>query len=212
MPFNFNKSLLLGSFLILCFTAQAQRGNPQRLDLAYGKCQKSCLLSHLYDRSEIAIPSYIGNDENIINNYVKDTIIVTKRGSTKWVKKRRRGRDVPEEERYIWCLVEEPKEEIQIDWYLTDTTVTTEYVVEYYSTKELTDIRGFREWKEVVCENQIDSHFMNTVRDALGMSDYDSKALLDEGTEKALREYQEYHGLPIGGLNFETLEHLGIDY
>lgn len=84
------------------------------------------------------------------------------------------------------------------------------------------------EWREVVCANQITPSLIKQIKTALHELDYavetekkaisyykrkrqkESKYELDEATKSALVSFQKDHGLPIGQLDFETLQKLGI--
>ena len=76
--------------------------------------------------------------------------------------------------------------------------------------------RGITEWKEVVCEKDINSELIKKIQRALikeGYIEMDIKLTgeMDSSTRRNLVVYQKEHYLPIGQLDLETITHLGIE-
>jgi len=74
---------------------------------------------------------------------------------------------------------------------------------------------GYTEWKEVICEAEIDSLLISKLQSALIALGYDEELPEANGkmnhiTRNNLVQYQRDHKLPIGQLDLETLDHLGI--
>ncbi|WP_235292134.1 peptidoglycan-binding domain-containing protein [Portibacter lacus] len=178
-----------------------------------GKCHAKCLFTSLQEEYEIAYPVYVGNDENILQNFVTDTTIVIKEADQKWVTK---GRDVNclssnPEDCMVWCLVEIKAEEIYVEGYLKNTKATDEFILEYYYFDELNKKGAYIEWREVVCADKVTSRLLKEVRTALGIKLTSFSHIMDKKTKAKLIEYQRENGLPIGHLDLETLAHLGIE-
>lgn len=72
---------------------------------------------------------------------------------------------------------------------------------------------GYQAWREVLCGDQITSQRIISIQQALKARGYDPGPLDDvfgAQTKAALITYQRDNGLPVGNLNLETLEHLGV--
>ncbi|MEP7195431.1 MAG: peptidoglycan-binding domain-containing protein [Saprospiraceae bacterium] len=69
------------------------------------------------------------------------------------------------------------------------------------------------EWKEVLCKNEITVDIVRQIQMILKMNNlYDRKFTnkFDVQTERALNKYQKINHLPIGYINLETLDAMGI--
>ena len=74
---------------------------------------------------------------------------------------------------------------------------------------------GYSVWKEVLCENQLNSNTILAIQRALKNRNYDVgniDQLLGAQTKAALTKFQRDNGLPIGQLDIETMNKLGIMY
>lgn len=76
---------------------------------------------------------------------------------------------------------------------------------------------SYSEWREVLCEDKLTLETIGKIQQQLLDSGYDLgeggvDKMLGPSTRAALMEYQKDHNLPIGNLNLETLESLGIPY
>ena len=71
------------------------------------------------------------------------------------------------------------------------------------------------EWREVVCSADVTSTMVRSVQNALRTLGYDPGVAdnqMGPMTKAALVKFQKDKGLPVGQLDIETLEALGIDY
>ncbi len=73
------------------------------------------------------------------------------------------------------------------------------------------------EWREIVCASNVTPELVMDLRAALinegflsGATDPGERPLINAETKAALRKYQEARELPIGNLDFATLEALGV--
>ncbi|NND94870.1 MAG: peptidoglycan-binding protein [Flavobacteriales bacterium] len=75
----------------------------------------------------------------------------------------------------------------------------------------------YSDWREVLCESKITTYTIRQIQEALMGAGYDigpagADNVLGGDTRSALKQYQRDNNLPIGNLNIETLEALGIQY
>lgn len=85
------------------------------------------------------------------------------------------------------------------------------------SKKVLKTKGGYSEWKEILCDNKVNSTVVRQIQEALikrgypvGTKGADNVLGLD--TRAALVKYQKDNHLPVGNLNLETLKALGVKY
>ena len=200
--------------VILCGTLSAQL---QLEDLPTnrepGKCYAKSLIPDQYEVWEIAIPVYYGDDQEIIDNYVKSESFEISDKTTAWEKRKsdKNCLDPDSDECFVWCLIEKEPEEVIIKWYLTDTTVTDEYELEYYQKDVLSEKGRYTVWQNVLCPDKLTKELILEIRLALGMTDPDIIDEIDSETKRLLTQFQKNNDLPIGNLDMKTLEHLGID-
>ena len=74
---------------------------------------------------------------------------------------------------------------------------------------------GFTEWREVLCDEKITGYTIRELCDALRARGYEpgvASNQMDGKTKEALKKFQMDNGLPVGNLDFETLDALGIRY
>ncbi|NNC82642.1 MAG: peptidoglycan-binding protein [Flavobacteriales bacterium] len=75
----------------------------------------------------------------------------------------------------------------------------------------------YSDWREVLCENKVTSYTIRQIQEALIDAGYDigpagADNVLGGDTRAALMQYQRDNGLPVGNLNIETLQTLGVQY
>ncbi|MEL6674113.1 MAG: peptidoglycan-binding protein [Bacteroidota bacterium] len=84
---------------------------------------------------------------------------------------------------------------------------------ETYNEKVLIAKGGYTEWTEILCAAQTTTYTVQRVQRALLAKGYNPgpiDGVLGVKTQTALRQYQSDNTLPIGNLNYETLQALGI--
>lgn len=72
---------------------------------------------------------------------------------------------------------------------------------------------GFTKWVEVLCEDEIDERFYSRLSQELNLRGYETGSEAEypnPKAEAALIKFQKDNGLPIGQMDFETLEALGL--
>lgn len=73
---------------------------------------------------------------------------------------------------------------------------------------------GFQGWKEVLCEQDVTSNRIMQIQNALKREGYDpgpADNSLGPKTKEALIKFQQDKGLPVGNLNMETMNALGVN-
>ena len=73
---------------------------------------------------------------------------------------------------------------------------------------------GVQQWREILCANQLTSARIASIQQALKNAGYNPGPIDDvfgAQTKAALMEYQRAKGLPLGNLNIETLNSLGVN-
>jgi beta-lactamase regulating signal transducer with metallopeptidase domain len=77
-------------------------------------------------------------------------------------------------------------------------------------------VNGKAEWQEIVCQSKVNTAFVKNLSDKLkAIGQLDNAVETTEITKSirdALVAYQTKHGLPIGGLNVATMNHLGVNF
>ena len=97
----------------------------------------------------------------------------------------------------------------------TTRTIDIPAKYETVNRKQLVKKGGYTEWKEVLCVDKITSQIVRTVQAALRKAGFDPGPIdniLGPLTKAALVRYQKANSLPVGNLDIETLDALGIDY
>ena len=83
------------------------------------------------------------------------------------------------------------------------------------SEKVLVSEGGYTVWTEILCASQTSSTAIRNVQNALIKAGYNpgpADGIMGVQTQTALKQFQTDKGLPIGNLNLETLNALGVKY
>jgi len=183
-----------------------------------GKCYAKCLAPIQLGPGAIDFPVYIGNDQSIIQYYVKDTSLVISKPQKNWVKQKDENciSTVPAD-CFTWVLNESGGEYLEVKNFLIDKTVTSDYEMKSVEADNVKLSEGFTEWFEIVCADKVTSYMVNKIRGKLSqagfnINDTDYNGSLGKDTKQALINYQKEHDLPVGNLDRKTMEHLGIPF
>jgi len=180
-----------------------------------GKCYAKCLIGDQYDFWDESYPVYLGNSNDNFE-YLKEIKLVLEEEKTEWIKRKadKNCLSADPNDCLVWCLVNVP-EKIETITIVTDTSSTDNYKWEKFEFNEIVKKGGFTEWKEVVCNYKVTADLNRQIQIALRNEGYDP-GLIDNvigtKTKAALVKFQKNNSLPIGNLNIETLDVLGIDY
>ena len=180
-----------------------------------GKCYAKCLIPNQYETIIEEHPVYTGDitSEDVEVEPIK---IVTKPSSSKWEKRKADRNCLSDDPNdcMVWCLITTPEETMILN-VVQDTAVTKNYEWVEIEREVLVAEGGTTDWREVVCDSDITPKLYSKVQSALidrgysiGISVADGK--IEKATKDALIKFQRDHGLPVGQLDMETLDELGI--
>jgi len=201
--------------LIACGTTahkNAEKGMPSEP----GKCFAKCLIP---DKSEEKLVGefLVFTGENTNTEGVVYREIITREASTKWEKKKadRNCRSSNPEDCMVWCLVEVPEQSV-IFYEVTDTTLVKDYSLEEVYASLINEEEDLIKWKETICDNDITPALYSSIQQSLIDQGYDigKDEVGDMGpaSKSAFIQFQKDYNLPIGGLNIESLDALGVEY
>lgn len=180
-----------------------------------GVCWEDCLMPSVYEDEVTAYNVFTGNAETENVDLEEMEIEITPPNS-KWVKKKadRNCLSADPNDCLVWCLVEVPAE-VEKFTLLKDTSQSDNFEVKEITKKKLIKKGGYVEKQKVVCNDKISENLVMQVQNLLEAKNYDTgiptktvNALFKSG----LTKFQREHDLPVGQLNFQTLEKLGIDF
>jgi len=159
-------------------------------------------------------------DETTEDVDIETKEIMIKPASTKWEKKKsdRKCLSADPNDCLVWCLVDIPAESISYK-ILKDTSQSMNYEMTEIKQEVLTKKGGYTEWKEVLCENQLDESIYQQIKLGLINNNFLEAEVANElpagfGTQmkSSLTKFQRANGLPVGRLDLETLDTLGVEY
>ena len=136
--------------------------------------------------------------------------------STRWVKKKSdvNCKSADPNDCLVWCLMEIPAE-YYMEYVVLDTSQTTDFSWELIPETNFPDRRKFPHRMPTLCKNQINHALVEELQEMLyeeGYYDGSFGGNWDATTQKSMYRYQLDHRLPTCGLNFPTLNKLGINY
>jgi len=155
---------------------------------------------------------YTGNEEDE-DVRVMEKQIVIKPEQKGWVKRKadRNCLSHDPEDCMVWCLVDE--EAVVRTVLVVDTTQTKNFKIERIEREVDRISGGGFEWKEVVCEKNLSPDFWRAVQTRLadkGYYDREIDGKLSKTLKDALKQFQKENSLPLGQLDYETLDVLGV--
>lgn len=163
-----------------------------------GKCYKNCIIPDRYADAKVRYPIYTGTDPDAPLRV--ETIQVTP-PQNKWVKKATGE----------ICLEQTPAVTKTVR-VLADTLFYRDFRYESFDTKKLVEKGGFSRETEVVCSDERTPSLFLQISAALKSYGYmqESKTQWDMKFSQAVQQFQKDNSLPVGDLNLETLQFLGI--
>jgi hypothetical protein len=192
-------------------TSMTNRSDPMPHES--GKCFAKCLIT---DISELQSEEYaiFTGDELEENVDVEVREVVIEKGQTKWVKKKadRNCLSSNPDDCLVWCLIEIPEvtEKMKI---LIDTTQSKNYEIRRIEYEVVVEKGGFTEWRSILCEDDVTVSIINQIQDSLREKKYyysNNTEIIDTETKSSLTKFQRDNNLPVGQLDLETLDVLGI--
>lgn len=175
-------------------------------DFEAGKCYEECLISDHYNSFTETYYEYTGNKEaEDVEIETIDVVVVPE--STTWVKQKAPDGSIVAKQRHL------PMKKVQLT-VLKDTTQSKDFRIKKIQRKELVKKGGYMTWKEVVCPNRVTLSLVEQLQSALkerGFEVLGKETSFGTQTKFTLSKFQKANGLPVGYLDFETLEYLRID-
>lgn len=206
---NIRKILFYLPLIILC----SQCSSSKNIQFEDGKCFAKCIIPDDIFVNYDEYAEFTGNvNEEDVELEVIEIVIQEK--STKWVKKKadRNCLSADPNDCLVWCLEDIPEKK-EIFTILKDTTQSDNYVLKRIEKNVIREKRGYTEWKQVICEKDVTKLIIGQIQGALKEKGYFDKIInhkLDSKTRSAITDFQKENYLPIGQLDFETLDVLGV--
>jgi len=199
-------------FNITLATSFSQTGNLPPNNES-GKCYAKCLIMDKNSTTYQQLAVFTG-DEAFEEVDLEVFEITIKPASSKWEKKRAdKNCNSPDpNDCLVWCQVEVPAE-IETYKVLLDTSQSKNFVWKDIQQERLSKKGGYTEWREILCDEDTTRKVCTDIQDQLSMLNYYSGKMtgaFDTKTKSALSIFQKDNGLPIGQLDMETLDALGI--
>jgi len=178
-----------------------------------GKCFAKCLIKPFYERVTFDLPVF--NGINTDQKGVYKESILTKPEESKWIKSRidERCESSVSNDCFKWTLKSSSAEYSTV--FSVDTALIKEY--DWQTFTEYIKIRdgGSTEWRAVVCDPDVTDLLISSIQHALKERNYyqgEITGTLDLKSRNALHSFQTDYGLPVGNLDYETLDTLEVSY
>jgi hypothetical protein len=180
-----------------------------------GSCYAKCLMPDQMSTNSQLIAVFTG-DETKEDVKIETREITISPTAKKWEKKPSTRDCLSDDPNdcLVWCIVDVPAK-IETYKILLDTTQSPNFEMMDIKQEKLVSKGGYTEWKETLCENRITKALINKLQTSLKNQNFytaEVNSTLDTKTKAALADYQRANYLPVGQLDFETLNALGIDY
>jgi hypothetical protein len=113
----------------------------------------------------------------------------------------------------VWDTLFVSKKELELD--VVEDTVHLTHQLSLVKIRESIPIAGTdqSEWHEVICQNKITKKFIEKLQLALIKKGYykgELQSELNKHIKSALINYQKDHDLPIGSMDLQTMQKLGV--
>lgn len=180
-----------------------------------GACFAKALIPDLFitETQEFAVFTGLKKEEGVALDTIEWESAPAR---TEWQKKKADKNCLSDdpEDCLVWCLVNIPAD-METLVIVIDTTQTDNYEMVEVDRKELAEAGAYTEWKEVLCENQITPSIVTKIQEELYSRGYYSSSIsgkYENTTRNALIDFQKANALPIGQLDFESLDALGVEF
>jgi hypothetical protein len=179
-----------------------------------GKCYARCLIEDQYASDTSYILEYSGlNPTETLG--VEYKTVTTAPATTKWEKKKadRNCHSSNPDDCLVWCLVD-VEEQMQSFYIVTDTLNVKEFKEKLLVKHMLVKAGGFTEWKEIICAADVTPQLYREIQHKLKEAGFNIEVtgVVSKETKAALVKFQKINGLPVGALDTETLDVLGVNF
>jgi len=194
------------------FTPQGSKKLDSKMPSKAGACYAKCLIPDKYETHSDTLGIFSEAEEIPQSLMVHQEVAPT---STRWVKKKAYNNclSADPEDCLVWCL-QETQAQYAVPVISIDSTTTALQQVVTLEKRELIEAGGYTEWKEIICQNKVNAKLVNTLRNGLLVKGYEPGLgeLDDKQFRDALTKFQKDNHLPLGQLDLESLQALGVDY
>ncbi|MDF1695441.1 MAG: peptidoglycan-binding domain-containing protein [Saprospiraceae bacterium] len=196
--------VVLSILFAQCSSYQFREGYKEK-----GECFAKCLIVQ-YDEL-----GSVGEENSmaiaIQQDYVDKEVIIEP-ASKKWEKKKadRNCLSNNPEDCLVWCLIETPAKTRTVRYHRDSIPSDVKFLEK---KKDLELPKESYEWRAVVCAHQITKGLIIQIQNrlyALGYNDSESTGRMNKETRKGLVAFQKDNRLPIGHMDYETLDRLGV--
>jgi len=183
-----------------------------------GKAYVKCSVATIFEtvKSSTSYPIYTGSNFN--QKGIQNEIIEVKPSYSEWIKVKSSEMceaysELDDKKCEVWYLKEIENEKDTI-YVVVDTNRIKDYEVKFIDIQKVVKEAKLTPESEMGCPLIIETNLIRKVQNALrrhGYSLIDAKEnTMDRITKEALVEFQKANNLPIGTIDFETLNALGI--
>lgn len=206
-------SALLGLLIIMGFSSNSHMNLGDELVLLKDTCYIKAVMPDQFESSWTRLPIYTGNDPSV---KLLDYHRKTGEAKTKWVEKIDTNclSDDPEDCK-MYCF-EIFDEEVETISYLADTINVRAFTYKLFEDRTLVKRGGEYAYQPAICTDKLNDILVSKICYKLAAQGYIARTQcngqLSEVFASGLNQYQQDHNLPIGGVNYATLDKLRIRY
>jgi Putative peptidoglycan binding domain. len=179
-----------------------------------GVCWQDCLMPSIY-KDEVTTYHVFTGDASIENVDLEELQIEIKAASTKWEKRKKPDCESTDpNDCFMACLVQVPAE-YETFTVLKDIAQSDNYEVKTITKEILVKQGGYIEKQKVICDENVSADLVMDLQKTLEAQKYNTGPATQKFNpflKSGLYKYQKDNNLPVGLLNLQTLDKLGVDY
>lgn len=184
---------------------------PNKPGACYGKSMMPASVS----KDVLGILPLYTKDTKVDDVQLDTIFFEMQAASTEWIKKVSMNNCQSDDPNdcLVWCLVEVPAQYEK--FVVVKDTSQTKHFKMTEIVNEVEYEAGALKWVEVICEPKITEKLLKDVQGFLYIENYltgNITGKMGNETKYALKKYQEENNLPIGQLDFKTLDKMGVAY
>lgn len=154
---------------------------------------------------------YIYSGGNFKEKYVKKINLELSPQTNLWEKRKMENCYAADQNQcLVWCPEKSNAYSIEI-YIVTDTTIVKEFKKQSFNIKRVIKEGGTKEWRKVLCKEEINNEIILSIQNILIADGIESKFKndwLDNQFKNAIIKFQKKYQLPLGQLDFTTLNKL----
>lgn len=200
------KKIILSLALLFTYTyllSQAQYSEDDPPNREPGKCYAKCLITDKYKSWEKLYPIYLGEYNDSLD-FIEEIELVIHPAYYNYIK-HSPNQNIPE---YV------PEEIFEL-LIVIDTSKTQDYTWETFEGNELLKKGGYTEWREVLCNSELNVRLRHQIQKALESKGFYTgpiKNIISWEVQNAIKQFQIFNDLAVGSITVEFLDLLGINY